>query len=277
MRIDSNPYENWNPYRVLAITAVWLVMVVLIALTGGSCGSGTPPSPTNGSISLAWSITDPNGQPSTCAQAGARSVALRLRNRAGGDVVATAFPCERSPGTAQVAAGVYDISIELHTPDGTSLATAPAQTGVSIVAGRVKTLTPVTFAVSTQGTMVLSIATSATSNCQATSSGGAGITATTLTLQHTGDGCAPVTFVRRRGTEQRGTYTVVCSSPNVAPCIEKDETLTTNLDAGSYTIRVRGKTGAIDCWQRDDILVVPPPGQPLIRTLGLMHVNGPGC
>lgn len=278
MRIDSNPYQNWNPYRALAITAVWLVMVVLIALTGG-CGNDTPPSPTNGSISLAWSITDPTGRPETCAQVGARSVALRLRNRAGGDVVATAFPCERSPGTAQVAAGVYDISIELHAPDGTSLATAPAQTGVNIAAGRVKTLTPVTFAVSTQGTMVLSISTSATSNCQATSAGGAGITATTLTLEANAGqgGCEAATFVRARGTTQLGTYTVNCSSPQVAPCIEKNETLTTSLPPGNYLVHVRGKIGTTDCWQRDDILVVPPPGKPLIRTLGLMQVNSPGC
>jgi hypothetical protein len=279
MHIDLNPCQHWTPYRALAITAVWLVLVVLIAIVGCSCGGGTPPPPANGSISLAWSITDASGRPAICAQVGARSVALRLRNRASGDVVATAFPCEGSPGTAQAAAGVYDVTIELHTPDGTKLAAVPDQTGVSIVAGRVKTLAPATFLVTTQGSMVLSIATSATMNCQSTSSGGAGITAMTLTLEAGAGkgGCEAVTFVRTRGSTQLGTYKVDCSAPQVATCIEKNETLTTSLPPGDYLVHVRGKIGAADCWQRDDILAVPPPSTPLVRTLGLMHVNGPSC
>jgi hypothetical protein len=127
--------------------------------------------------------------------------------------------------------------------------------------------------------MVLSIATPATMNCQSTSSGGAGITAMTLTLEAGAGkgGCEAVTFVRARGTTQLGTYKVDCSSPQVATCIEKNETLTTSLPPGNYLVHVRGKIGATDCWQRDDILAVPPPGTPLVRTLGLMHVNGPGC
>jgi len=271
--------KSWIPYHALAVMGVWLALVMLIAFSICSCGGGTPPPPVNGSISLAWSLTDSTGRPATCAQVGARSVALRLRNRAGGDVVATAFPCEASPGTAQVATGVYDVAVELHSSDGTSLATAPAQTGVSIVAGRVKTLTPVTFTVSTQGTMVLSLATSATTNCQPTSAGGAGVTATTLTLEANAGkgGCAAVRFVRARGTTVLGTYTVNCSSPQIARCIEKDETLTTSLAPGTYLVHARGKIGAIDCWQRDDTLVVPPPGKPLIHTVGLTRVNVSGC
>ena len=75
MSIDTN--KNWNPYRALAITGVWLALVVLVAVAiGNGCG-GTPPAPTSGSISLAWSITDPGGKPFRCAQVGARSVALR--------------------------------------------------------------------------------------------------------------------------------------------------------------------------------------------------------
>jgi len=275
--LSTSTSKTWIPYHALAVMGVWLALVMLIAFWICSCGGGTPPPAANGSISLAWSLIDSSRRPATCAQVGARSVALRLRNRAGGDIVATAFPCEASPGTAQVAAGVYDVAIELHAPDGTTLATAPAQTSVGIVAGRVKTLTPVIFAVSTQGTMVLSIATPATTNCQSPSAGGAGITATTLTLEANAGGCAAVTFVRARGTTQVGTYTVDCSSPQIARCIEKDETLTTSLAAGTYLVHARGKIGAIDCWQRDDTLVVPPPGKPLIHTLGLTHVNVPGC
>src|SRR5262249_45567646 len=130
-----------------------------------------------------------------------------------------------------------------------------------------------------QGSMMLSIATPATMNCQPTASGGAGITATTLTLEADGGkgGCAAVTFVRARGTTQLGTYAVNCTSPQIAPCIEKNEALTTSLPPGNYLVHVRAKIGATDCWQRDDILVVPPPGTPLVRPLGLMHMSNPGC
>ena len=252
-------------------------LTVLIALMCAAGCPAPPPAPANGSISLAWSITDLNNQPSACADVGARSVALRLRSRAGGNIVATAFPCTSSPGTAQIAAGLYDISFQLNAADGTRLATAPDQTSVTIVAGQLKQLAPITFTVSTQGSLVLSFSTGTTANCQPPTAGGAGITGNTLTLQFAGDGCAPVTFVRQRGTEQRGTYTVNCSSPQVAPCIEKNETLTTSLMPGTYIVHARGKVGAIDCWQRDDTLEVPAPGKPLIRTLGLLRVNSPGC
>jgi hypothetical protein len=110
---------------------------VLIAVAGCSCGGGTPPPPNNGSISLAWSITDPGSHPATCEQLG--------------------------------------------------------------------------------------------------------------------------------------------SSPQIAPCLEKDEPLTTSLSLGNHLVQARSTIGATDCRQRDDILVVPPPGKSQIRTLGLMHVNVPGC
>jgi len=278
MHLYTSTNQNWNPFGALALMCVWLMLVALTAFAICSgCGGGSSSPSTNGSISLAWSITDQDGQPATCAQTGARSVALRLRNRADGNVVAAAFPCEGSPGTTQVPAGVYDITIELHAADGTTLATARDQTGVGIVAGRVKTLTPITFAANTKGSLAISLATSATTNCQPVGANGAGITGTTITLQIVGDGCAPVTFARSVGGTQRGTYTVDCSSPLVTTCIEKNETLTTTLAAGKYLIHVRGKIGALDCWQRDDTLDVPSPGKPLTRTLGLMHLNSPGC
>ncbi len=249
------------------------VLCALVCVTG--CPAPTPPA--NGSISLAWSIIDASNAPTTCEQVGARSVALRLRNRAGGSVIATAFPCPSSPGTAQIAPGLYDVSFQLNAADGTQLATVPDQAGVSIVAGQLRPLAPIMFTVSSQGTLVLSLATGATTNCQPTSAGGAGITGNTITLEFVGGGCSAVTFARRRGAEQRGTYTVVCSSPQIATCIEKGETLTTSLAPGSYLVRARGKVGAVDCWQRDDTLNVPAGGRTLSRTLGLLHVNGPGC
>lgn len=277
MCIDTNAPKHWNPYRALAITGAWLVLVVLAAvMISNGCGS-TPPAPTTGSISLAWSITDLGGKPATCAQVAGRSVALRLRDRASGHVVATAFPCETTPGTAQVAAGTYDVVIELHAADGTTLATAPDQAGARIMAGQVARLLPVRFAASTQGSLVVSIATPATTNCQPVEAGGAGITGTSVTLERTGSGCAAVTFIRMLGSTPRGTYTVNCSSPLIAACVENTETLTTSVEPGTYLLHVRGKLGTLDCWQRDDTLVIPPPGKPLTHTVGLMRQSIPGC
>ncbi|HEU4731289.1 MAG TPA: hypothetical protein VFT22_25520 [Kofleriaceae bacterium] len=255
------------------LVATLTLLITLVATIG--CGGGTP-APANGSISLVWSIADADGRHLTCDLVGARSVALRLRSRANGNVVALAFPCANSPGKAPVAAGLYDISFQLDAPDGTRIATAPDQRGAAITAGQVAHLAPITFTIATRSQLVLSIATGATTNCQSPASGGAGITGTTLTLLVAGGSCEPATFVRQRGTEQRGTYTVDCQTPQVATCIEKDETLTTSLVAGSYLIQVRGKVGAADCWQRGDTLEVSP-GKPLNRALGLLHVNGPGC
>jgi hypothetical protein len=125
---------------------------------------------------------------------------------------------------------------------------------------------------------VLSIATGATTNCQAPAAGGAGITGNTITLERAGGGgCAAVTFTRRRGTELLGTYTVDCSAPAVGACIEKTETLTTTLEPGVYLVRARGKLAALDCWARDDTLNVPIAGGTVSRTLGLVRLTGVGC
>jgi hypothetical protein len=276
MSPHTNLLKQWTPLHVLGILACWLLVVIAIAVAiFGGCGS-TPPA-TNGSITLTWSILDRNQQPATCAQVNARSVALRLRNRASGAIVATAFPCEASPGTAPVAAAAYDVAIELHTADGSKLAAAPDQLGVTVTAGQITRLAPVTFTASTETTLVLTVATSAATNCQSPP-GGAGITGTALTLAHVVGGCAPVTFIRQRGTEQRGTYTVNCSSASVVACLERDETLTATVAPGAYELHVVGKHATLDCWVRDDTFTVPPPsGSLLVHPVGLVHQNIPGC
>jgi hypothetical protein len=262
------------------VCGVGVVAAALAALAALVCVTGcpAPPPPANGSISVAWSIQSPGGLAISCEQAGARSAALRLRNRASGAVVATAFPCPNSPGTAPIAPGLYDVSFLLNASDGTLLGTAPDQMGVSIVSGRHTQLPPVTFTlgVTPKSTLVLRVATGAPTNCAPTSAGGAGITGNTIFLARVEGGCAPVVFTRQRGAEQRGTYEVNCSSPQIAPCIEKDETLTTTLDRGSYILRARGKIGVLECWVRDDTLDIPVGGA-VTRTLGLQRTNAAGC
>jgi hypothetical protein len=284
-------WRRWRSHlgkasRCFAGPLALLAMVAMAACEGtGGATAALSTSACPGSVSLAWSITSASGQPLTCAQAGATSVALRLLSRTGGAPVFTAFPCTGSPGTANIAPGLYDAAIELHDASGGRLATAPPQTSVAIAIGRTKVLTPVTFTVGSGGgggtsRIALTLeAENVGSNCQATSAGGAGITGTTITIARVGGGCAAATLIRSRGGTQVGTYQVNCSSPQVAPCIERDETLTstsTLLEPGSYVMRVRGLVGAVDCWTVETQLDVPAVGQ-LQRRIVLQRQNAPGC
>jgi hypothetical protein len=259
----------------------------LIGLLGcGGCGGCSsdgfhldapePDATTFGTISLAWSLTDLDGQPIQCDQVGASTVALQLRNRARLQGVPASFSCGNSPSTTQaIEAGIYDVTLELHGQN-TTLATAADQRGVVVAAGGDTPLAPVMFAVDARGSLVLSFAAPPSpSNCKSPPQG-AGMTGTTITLVHPSGTCAPVTFLRARGATSLGTYTVSCSSPQVTSCIETDETLTVpTLPSGPYTIHVRGKSGATDCWKNDDALQVPPQGQALTETLNL--AIQPGC
>jgi hypothetical protein len=263
---------------------IWVGLVGLVGC-GGCGGSGFPTdapgdSAAPGTVTLAWSLTDLNGQPIPCDQVGAKTVSLQLRNRETLSGIAESFSCPNSPSTSQpLPPGTYDISFELRGVNGT-LATASSQSGVMVASGQDTPLTSIAFMVDARGSLVLSFATPpATSNCKPTGSMGAGITGMTITLVHTGDGCAPVTFLIARGATMLGSYVVNCSSPMVTTCIENDETLTVpSMPSGPYTIHVRGKINAIDCWKNDDMLQVPPLGQILRETLNLAFQTGtPGC
>lgn len=261
-----------------------LVLFAMVACDGpggtGAAAAATSPCP--GSVSLAWSITNASGQPLSCAQAAATSVALRLQSRSGGTPVFTAFPCASSSGTVNVAPGLYDVTIELRDASGARRATTPPQTSVAVAVGRTKVLTPVTFAVGSGGgggnRVALTLqAENVTSNCQPSSSGGAGISGTTVFIARSDGGCAPARLVRSRGGVETGAYQVNCSSPEIASCVERDETLTTTgLLSGSYTVRVGGKIGPVDCWVAESRIDVPATGQ-LDTRLVLRRQSAPGC
>ena len=281
MCIDTNTSKRWNLYHLLGFGGIWLVLLAAVAFVLSTACSGGSPSPLpSGSVSLAWSISDTTNQPATCDQVGGRSVALWLRPHAGGNAIAAAMPCAPGSGIAPVAPGIYDIAIELHATDGTRLASAPDQSEISISADRTTQLTAVRFAANMTFRLVTSIATSATTNCQATTSDSAGITGTTVTLERIDpgrEGCAAATFSRAQETTDRGTYKVDCSSPSVATCIENNETLTTSVPPGTYAIHVRGRRGTLDCWRGDDSFTVPVSSRPILHTVALMHVDQPLC
>jgi len=281
MCIDTNTAERWNPYHVLAFRGVWIALLAAVVFAlASACTGGSPPQPPTGSVSLAWSIFDATTQPATCDQVSARSVALRLRPHAGGDAIAAAMPCAYGAGTAQVPPGTYDIAIELHAADGTRLASAPDQTGITINAERTTALTAVRFAANLTFRLVTSIATSTRTNCQETTSGGAGIIGTSVTLERTDpgrEGCAAVTFSRARGDTPEGVYRVNCSTPVVTRCIENNETLTASVPPGTYRIHVRGERGMIDCWRGDDKFTVAPSILPTLHTVALKRLDQPAC
>jgi hypothetical protein len=265
-----------------------LFLVSLCGAAGaGGCGDdggfpndgGIPPIAT-GSVAVAWSITDLGGQPLTCDQVGASTVALTLHslNRVYG--VADSFSCGNSPSTSMsIESDVYDASFELHGANLVPVLGAD-QSQVTVTEGHTTQLAPVAFMVSATGNLVLQLAAPPlTTNCMPTGMMGAGINTDTITLQDAGGTCQPVTFVRSRGGATVGSYTVSCDAPASAPCIENDETLTaTNVPSGPYTIHIRGQIGAASCWTNDDSLPVPAQGASLTRTLNLAFAAGtPGC
>lgn|SRR5512140_134705 len=233
-----------------------------------------------GTVSLAWSITDLNDQPIPCDEVNASSVFLQLRDPARLSGSVESFSCQNSPSTSHpLEPGTYDITYELHGINLTAVS-AQTQSGVKVEVGKDTPLNPITFKVDAQGSLALALAAPpATTNCKPAGMMGAGITGITITLVHTGDGCAPVTFVRSRGAVMLGSYVVNCSSPMVTTCIENDERLSVaSMQSGPYTIQVRGKIGAVDCWKNDDALQVPPQGKMLNQTLNLAYQTGtPGC
>jgi len=244
---------------------------------GGSNGCGGGSNAPRGAVSIAWSLGDLDGHPATCDEVGASTVELSMRDHVSGASTTASLPCANSPGTTQaVAAGTYDITIRLRATDGTALATAAGRTNVAIAAGAPTVLAPAVFFATTKGGLVVSLAASgAASNCGA---GGAGITGMFITLIHSFGSCAPVTFIRSRGTTRLGTYTVNCGTPLNGGCIEADETLTVpQIEPDAYKVHVRAKVGGVDCWENDDVLEVPLRPSPLVRTLTLAHQNSPGC
>jgi hypothetical protein len=244
-------------------------------------GDADVDAPPMGTVSLAWSIVDLAGQPVSCDQVGAATVFLQFRDPRILSSPVESFSCQNSPSTSHpLDPGTYNITFELHGAN-LSAVTAPMQTSVVVAPGRDTALAPITFVVDAKGTLVLALAAPSplTSNCKPTGMMGAGITGTTITLVHTGDGCAPVTFVRTRGATMLGSYIVNCTSPAVTTCIENDEQLTVSgIPSGPYTIHVRGKVGAVDCWVNDDSFQVPAQGKTLNQMLNLVSQTGTtGC
>jgi len=255
---------------------IWAGLGVLASFAGCGGDGGFPDAgidaTSRGTVSLSWSIVDPAGRAVACDAVGASSVYVELRSRTSIAGTTESFGCKTTPNQSrEIEAGVYDVLIELHGAPLTGVA-APTQSSVTVVAGEVTQLDPITFVVDPTGTLVLRfLAPPNTVNC----AGGAGITGVILNLTNAAGACAPLTFMRSRG----GVYTVNCASPPVTTCIEADETLTAaDIQAGEYRVDVRGKVGASECWLNRDGFRVPPQGKTLDYLINLARQEQiPGC
>jgi hypothetical protein len=147
-----------------------------------------------------------------------------------------------------------------------------------VVDHQVTALQPETFAANDLGGLVLSIAPLRTGpTCLPHDQGGQGMTGHAVELLHAAGGCAAVTFKRMRGSMQVGTYTVTCSAPQVAPCIERDETLEAiGIAPGPYAISVSALGGTLQCGSGEDVVLVPANAS-AIKPIQIAPVRNFGC
>jgi len=260
-----------------------LCVLGLLAACGG--GGGFPdakpidsPAPT-GTFSLAWTVDDSGSMPVACDKIGAQTVTVLAHNRAFDGGTTEVFTCATGSGTSQaLPAGTYDFDFQLTSASGT-LATSATQHGIELVAGQNTPLTPITFTVDATGGLSLMLTTNRTDGNCAPPTGGGGIMHMSITLVRASDlGCEPVTFMRSSG----GTYTVNCTTPADAGCIDATESLSVmGVPSDTYIVHVKGMidgAGNTTCWTNNDSLQVPAQGMSLTKTLNLAYSTGaPGC
>jgi hypothetical protein len=257
--------------------------LLFVAACGGGGGfpdAGPPDAAETGRFSLAWSVVDQDNAPLACDRIAAQSMTVLTHNKEFEGGSTEIFTCKDGEGTSEaVLAGTYDLDFELAGTFGT-LARGAEQKNVVVPPDGTVQLDPVTFQVKALGGMALELSSGASGgNCAATGANGAGITSFTITMNHTGDQtCAPLTLNISAGANQgASTYTINCTTPVVAGCIENDQIITASgVDSDGYTLHIKGTSGA-DCYLNDDMVQVPPLDLVLSRTLNLVMQTGGAC
>jgi hypothetical protein len=264
--------------------ALWLAATSACGSGGGFPDAPLPDTPPTATFSLSWSVIDQDSQPVSCARIAGQSMTVLAHNKAYDGGNTQIFSCSSGMGMSQdVYAGEFDLDFELSGTFGL-LAKAPSQLAVDIPAGTTTALQPLVFQVEALGSLALKLATGASGgNCAATASGGAGIDAMSISVTRNSDGaCIPMTFdIAAGAATAAGTYATDCTTPAdyTGGCIESDQVLSaTNVPSDAYTVHVRGKIAATNCWINNDFMQVPPLQKTLTRTLNLAHdLVTPGC
>jgi len=258
-----------------------------LAACGGGGGFPDAPEPDSagptGTFSVTWSLVDQDSQPISCDSVSAQAMTVLVHNLAIEGGQTQIFSCNTGMGMSQgLTPGDYEMNFELSSGMFGSLGMAAKQAPVAITANANLELQPVTFQIEAHGGIALKVATGkAGGNCGAIASGGAGITQTTITLNHNSDlSCEPITLSISDGAIQTGgSYTINCNTPMTFGCIENDQTITASgIPSDSYTIRVKGFVGGNACYLNADSIQVPPLNKLLLRTLNLgQQTQTPGC
>ncbi len=130
-------------------------LAALALVACGACGSGggfidapvPPPPPDPGTVSLAWTLTDASGNPKMCSDVNATTVFVDLKDTKTAASFSASFPCGLGEAVSgAIPAATYDVRFYLTGAQG-QLATATAQTGVTIASDMTTKLMPVTFIV----------------------------------------------------------------------------------------------------------------------------------
>jgi hypothetical protein len=231
-----------------------------------ACGDDTGPPDARqfdapaagGTVSLTWSIADPEGTPLTCAEAGANLVGLTFRPADEPFGFSDVFGCAAGAGTSRNApAGRYRITASLAGVTGVA---GVVFDDVIIESGQNQPLGEAAFVVVPLGGFGFLISAGGQGNCTPPDQGGAGITAMQLELVGPTGACMPATFEIAAGaTQPASTYTTRCGDPTPHACIAQDQAITVapTLPAGTYRMTITGRVGAQVCWSRVPQFQVP--------------------
>ncbi len=292
MTYRQDPGRSGTSTKRAVIVALALVADVALSVAPGCQGCQGPPPPdariadagedadeATGTVSLASSMVDLSGSTVGCDLIDPGETILRMANLSGSASAEVSLPCSIGAVVSPpIPAGMYGMTPELYS-DGVLLSSAPEQRNVIVWSGTNTPLLPAKFVVDDSGSLSVSItAQPATKNCQPATSGGAGITTNTIILTHASGECAPITMIRKRDGVSVGQYEVNCNTPMVTSCVESNEELTASgVASGSYTIRVRGRVRAIDCWFWMGPLRIPAGGKSTTAALILSNPGELGC
>ena len=224
-----------------------VVLVILVALAGlsgcESCGAEDPVDargPATYTVSASWRVTDLGDAEIPCDRVDGQFVTVTFFQFATGQSFTDAFDCFRKTGSRSLEEGEYQIGFELTDRLGTLVTLPPRRYRI---AGDTA-LDEVKLQLDPFGDLVMTLETTLPMSC----AGGSPITDMTLEMYRSDGSCQTSTLA----IEPAATYTIDCTAPMTAGCIEKDRRVTAaHFPADEYRIRVVALQGAMPCWLHD--------------------------